>query len=95
MRTSSALAATERGDDGPASPTTPSTVSATVAAAAYSAASAGWGRDAFWPSLVGGDAGTTAVDSAPAADSSGTASASSDVAGEPSRQHSHTDAAPA
>jgi hypothetical protein len=59
------------GDDDPASPTTSSIAPAAAAAAVGSAASAGWGRDASWPSLVDGGADMAATDSVPTAVSSG------------------------
>jgi hypothetical protein len=57
--TSSEVAATGRGDEGPASPKTPSATLVVVAVVVDATASAGWGRNASWPSLVGDGVSTT------------------------------------
>jgi hypothetical protein len=79
--TSPVPAATERGDDDPASPITLSVAPAAAAAVVGSAASAGWGRGASCFSLVGGSADTTATDSVSVVNSLGTAFAASDTGG--------------
>jgi hypothetical protein len=61
------------------SQTTPSAMPVAVAAAVVSATSAGWGRVASWPSLVGGGTDASTTDSVAAMDSSGTVSAASSV----------------